>query len=260
METITRKSLLYRTGVEYGDFCVNHVEGCSHGCKYPCYAMMMKKRTGKIKDYEQWRTPKLVSNALDLLEKEIPKYRGKIRSVHLSFSSDPFMYGQEDVHNLTFEILKKLNGAKIPCTVLTKGVYPLELISKLNGFNEYGITLVSLNEDFRKEYEPYAAPLEERIAALKAVHDMGFKTWVSIEPYPTPNMVKQAVVPILEKVSFVNRIIFGRLNYNSLVSKFKYAKEFYNMQVSMVQSYCDRKSISYYIKKGTATEEGRTVL
>jgi DNA repair photolyase len=254
METITRKSLLYKTGVEYGDFCVNHVEGCSHGCKYPCYAMMMKKRTGKIKDYEQWRTPKLVSNTLDLLEKEIPKYRGRIRSVHLSFSSDPFMYGQEEVHNLTFEILKKLNGARIPCTVLTKGAYPLKLIGKLNGFNEYGITLVSLNEGFRKEYEPYAAPLEERIAALKAVHDMGFKTWVSVEPYPTPNMVKQAVVPILEKVGFVNRIIFGRLNYNSLVSKFKYAKEFYNMQVSMVQSYCDQKNINCYIKKGTATQ------
>jgi len=254
METITRKSLLYRTGVEYGDYCVNHVEGCSHGCKYPCYAMMMKKRTGKIKDYEQWTKPKLVSNALELLEKEIPKYRSKIRSVHLSFSSDPFMYGQPEVHNLTLEILKKLNSAQISCTVLTKGTYPLELIGKLNGFNEYGITVVSLNEGFRKEYEPHAAPLDERVAALRAIHDMGFKTWVSVEPYPTPNIVKQAVVPILEKVGFVDRIIFGRLNYNSMVSEFKHAKDFYNMQASMVQSYCDRKDIMCHIKNGTLTQ------
>ncbi len=215
--------------------------------------MMMKKRTGKITDYEQWRKPKLVSNALELLEKEIPKYRARIRSVHLSFSSDPFMYGQGEVHRLTTEILKKLNGVSIPCTVLTKGVYPLELISGLNGFNEYGITVVSLNEEFRKEYEPYAAPLEERIVALKALHTMGFKTWVSMEPYPTPNIIQQEIIPILEKVSFVKRIIFGRLNYNSMVSKFKLSKEFYNNQASTVQSYCDQKNITCYIKKGTST-------
>ena len=38
MQTIERKTLLYHSGVEYSDFCLNHVEGCSHGCKYPCYA------------------------------------------------------------------------------------------------------------------------------------------------------------------------------------------------------------------------------
>lgn len=38
METITRKTLLYKTGVEYGDYTMNHVFGCAHGCLYPCYA------------------------------------------------------------------------------------------------------------------------------------------------------------------------------------------------------------------------------
>lgn len=35
MKTITRKTLLYKTGVEYGDYTLNHVLGCSHGCKFP---------------------------------------------------------------------------------------------------------------------------------------------------------------------------------------------------------------------------------
>ncbi len=64
MESIERKSLLYKSKVEYADFCLNHVEGCSHGCKYPCYAYMMKKRCGIIKTYEDWCRPKIVSNAL----------------------------------------------------------------------------------------------------------------------------------------------------------------------------------------------------
>ena len=35
LQTITRKSLLYKTGVEYGNWTINHVEGCMHGCKFP---------------------------------------------------------------------------------------------------------------------------------------------------------------------------------------------------------------------------------
>ena len=53
MKTITRKSMLYQTGVEYGDYTMNHVQGCAHGCKYPCYAFLMKKRFGQIKTYEE---------------------------------------------------------------------------------------------------------------------------------------------------------------------------------------------------------------
>ena len=30
---IQRKTLLYKSEVEYADFCLNHIEGCSHGCK-----------------------------------------------------------------------------------------------------------------------------------------------------------------------------------------------------------------------------------
>ena len=52
MKTIKRKSLLYKSEVEYGNFCLNHVLGCSHGCLYPCYAFNMAKRYGKVKKHE----------------------------------------------------------------------------------------------------------------------------------------------------------------------------------------------------------------
>lgn len=81
MKTITRKSMLYKTGVEYGDYTMNHVHGCAHGCKYPCYAFLMKKRFGQVNDYESWLEPVLVSNTLELLDKEIPRLRDKIQSV-----------------------------------------------------------------------------------------------------------------------------------------------------------------------------------
>ena len=46
---ICRKTLLYKTGVEYGDYTINHIQGCSHGCLYPCYAFMMAKGLVELK-------------------------------------------------------------------------------------------------------------------------------------------------------------------------------------------------------------------
>ena len=97
LQTIKRKSLLYKSGVEYADYGLNHAEGCSHGCTYPCYAMMMKKRCGIINSYKEWTTPKIVSNALELLDKEIPKYKDDVKFVYLCFVTDPFMYGRKRI-------------------------------------------------------------------------------------------------------------------------------------------------------------------
>ena len=250
METIKRQSLLYKTGVEYGDYTINHVLGCAHGCNYPCYAMMMAKRFGKIKTYDEWCQPKLVENALEILDTEIPKLKDKIKSVHLCFTTDPFMYGYEDISNMSIEIIKKLNDNNIKCTVLTKGILP-EALATLSKENEYGITLVSLDDSFRAEMEPNAAPLAERIAALKKLNDFGCKTWVSIEPYPTPNIIEQKLLPILNSINFVDKIIFGRMHYNKKITEFKGHKQFFNDLANQVIDFCQKNNKDYHIKSGT---------
>ncbi len=252
MKKFERKSLLYKTGVEYGDYTINHVQGCAHGCKFPCYAMMMAKRFGKAKTYEEWCEPKLAENALEILDKEIPKLKDKIESVHLCFSTDPFMYGYDEVSQMSIAIIEKLNEAGIKCTALTKGILPMKL-AQLSPENEYGITLVSLNEEFRQEMEPNTAPYEERIAALRALHDAGCKTWVSIEPYPTPNFIEQDLNDILEVIGFCDKIIFGRLNYNKKVSEYKDHKDYFNKLAEQVIAYCETNGKQYHIKDGTIT-------
>ncbi|MGE5633427.1 MAG: hypothetical protein ACM3TR_20370 [Caulobacteraceae bacterium] len=123
----------------------------------------------------------------------------------------------------------------------------------LSSQNEYGITLISLNEDFRKEYEPYAAPYIERISSLYKLHKAGVKTWVSIEPYPTPNFVEQNFSEILNVISFVDKIIFGRLNYNLMVTKYPGYKDFFNELSNEVISFCRKNNKEYHIKEGTMT-------
>ena len=233
---LKRKTLLYKTGVEYGDYTINHVQGCAHGCKYPCYAFLMAKRFGKVKTYEQWIEPKIVSNALELLKNEIPKYKHKINSVHLCFTTDPFMYEYDEIGRLSIEIITELNAAGITCTTLTKGLLPIEL-ADLSMENQYGITLISLDEPFRENIEPNAAPLKERINSLYELHKRGCKTWVSIEPYPTPNIIEQDFDEILNSISFVDKIIFGRTNYNPEVTKHPNHKEFYNELSVQVEKF-----------------------
>lgn len=260
MKKIKRKSLLYKSGVEYADYCINHVEGCSHGCRFPCYAMMMKKRCGVIRDYKDWIKPKIVSNALELLDEEIPRLKHKIKNVHLCFTTDPFMYRQPEVADLTLKIIERLNRDNIRCTVLTKGIYPKELedATRYDKDNEYAITLISLDKDFKKRLEPGSAPYRKRIQSLKYLHDKGLHTWVSMEPYPTPNIVRQNLLEILESVSFIDKIIFGRLNYSVEVSKFDGYEAFYNNCTEQIISFCNKNGIDYHIKYGTKKHDDRS--
>jgi hypothetical protein len=66
-------------------------------------------------------------NALDLLDRELPRLREKIKSVHLCFSTDPFMNGYPEVGRMSLEIIGKINAAGIPVSVLSKGILPREL-------------------------------------------------------------------------------------------------------------------------------------
>ncbi|MDR1453949.1 MAG: radical SAM protein [Candidatus Margulisbacteria bacterium] len=250
MQTIERKSLLYQTEVEYGDFTINHVQNCSHGCKYPCYAMLMAKRFGKIKSYAEWLEPKLVANTLELLDKEIPKQKDKIKFVHLCFSTDPFMYKYPEICAMSYKIIEKLNQNGLRCTALTKGLLPSEL-TNLSKENEFGITLITIQDKYRKIYEPGAAPMANRIERLRKLHEAGIKTWVSIEPYPTPNIIEQDFNGILDAVSFVDKIIFGRLNYNPLVSQYKEYQDFFNDLSYRVINFCKRNGKKWHIKEGT---------
>ena len=249
-----RKSLIYKTGVEYGDYTLNHVQGCSHGCKYPCYAFMMAKRFGKVKTYEEWIEPQIVENTMEILLKELPRYRDKIETLHLCFTTDPFMYGREDISELSMSVLRAANAYGVKCSVLTKGILPQSLAA-LPQRNEYGITMVSLNDEFRQQYEPGASSLTERLNALRFLSDQGCNTWVSIEPYPTPNIIEQNLDDLLNALAFTDKIIFGRLHYNKVVSEYREYQKFYDECAERVIEFCTTRNIAYHIKTGTMSEQ-----
>jgi three-Cys-motif partner protein len=275
VKQIKKKTLLYKTKVEYGDWTINHIIGCMHGCRFPCYAMRMAQKFGWVKNYEDWRIPRITINAMELLGKEIPKYKSEIDFVHLCFMSDPFMYDIKEgnlipeVKELTLRIIEKLNKEGIRVTTLTKGFYPDEVLDKKRFLrtNEYGITLVSLDNEFKEKFEPFSAPYEKRIESLTKLAKAGLKTWVSIEPYPTPELDKTAdnIGTLLEKVKFVSKIIFGKLNYRRLnydggsSQVWENNHDFYRKKAQEIIDFCKKKDIEYHIKLGTPLSKKNTI-
>lgn len=75
MEAVERKQLLRKSKVEYltgrGVVTLNLAQGCSHGCKYPCYAYLMARRFGEVDGYEDWCEPKPVEGVLEQLSREL---------------------------------------------------------------------------------------------------------------------------------------------------------------------------------------------
>lgn len=259
MAEYTKNKLLYKSKVEYVDWTINHLKGCAHACVY-CYAYSQAKRYGQVQNEEEWRDFQIVSNALEILDKEIPKLKTKIGNepIHMCFTTDPFMYDYStgklfpEVKNLSLQIIKKLNLQGLRVETLTKGYYPLELLNGSYGKNNlYGITLTSLNEKYKEKWERYSAPYDLRIRNLRFLSLKKNYTWVSIEPYPTPNIVRQDLIDILESISFVDKIVFGKMNYVPKVNHYPHVKEFYEQCVQEVIDFCTKKNISYHIKEKT---------
>jgi DNA repair photolyase len=155
-----------------------------------------------------------------------------------------------------------LNKEGIKVTTLTKGFYPDEILdSRFLNTNEYGITLVSLSNNFKDKFEPFSAPYEKRVNSLKKIHEQGLKTWVSMEPYPTPNLDEDAsggIQNLLKKVEFVDKIVFGKLNYNLQVSRFTESEKFYSDAATTVIKFCEDNGIKYHIKFGTPYSKDST--
>lgn len=247
LEAIERKSLLYKSGL--GFHCINHILGCSHGCRYPCYAFLMARHHGRVRDDEEWRRPRIVGNALALLDRELARKRVLPTEVHLCLTTDPFMVGQPEIVAMSLAIVERLNRSGIPCSVLTKGRLPAELADRRRYpcDNTHGISLVSLDEGFRRKWEPGAAPYPERIEALRRLHEAGRSTRVHIEPYPTPGIVIQDVSEILAEVAFVDHIYFSGWNYNPRVPRDDAAEAFYRAQSRTVRRFCAGREIECQI-------------
>ena len=192
---------------EYSELACNLYRGCTHGCRY-CYAPACMRTTG-----EKWHAkaePR--KDILRLLEKDAQRLKGDTRSILFCFLSDPYQ-PLERTERLTRRALEIVSKHSLNNQVLTKGC--ADLILEDMGLmktarTQLGITLCFADDAARRDWEPNASTVEDRLTILKTAHKAGIFTWVSLEPVIDPD---QALAVIRMAHPYVNFWKVGKLNH-----------------------------------------------
>lgn len=204
---------------EYAEWAFNPFLGCTHGCLY-CYGPNALHRSRA--DYHQ---PKQREGILAKLERKANRMHRSMGSqlITMSFATDPYFdpdwpdpgTSTFDPHPITRASIEILQNAGHKVCILTKGGERSEADFDIlrDGLDEYATTLTFTPERTEQslQWEPGAAPPQERIDALRFASLMGYRTWVSLEPVIDP---QQTLALIASTFTFVDLYRIGKLNYH----------------------------------------------
>jgi DNA repair photolyase len=191
---------------EYASLASNPYRGCGHGCAY-CYVPQVVKMKREEFDAGAVARPDFLRN----LEKDAAKYQeaGYKGQVMLSFTTDPYHLGDTTLTRQTIECLQRY-GMGV-CTLTKGGTRSLRDLDLFRPSRDaFASTLTSLDDGFSMKWERAAALPGDRIEALKAFHDRGIFTWVSLEP----TLDCDASLEIVKRThEYVDLYKIGRVNY-----------------------------------------------
>jgi len=197
---------------EYAALALNPYRGCGHGCTY-CYVPLITKQPRQEFDAAAVLRPKFFEG----LRKDALKYRaaGITEQVMISFTSDPYHLGDTSPTILSLEILIE-HGLGF-CTLTKGGTRALrDLALFRQNRDAFACTLTTLKDDFSLKWERKAALPADRIKALRAFHEAGIFTWVSLEPTLDVDHSRDVV---LATHKFVDLYKVGRANYVPTIIK-----------------------------------------
>lgn len=232
----------------------NTCKTCSHMCSY-CYCPTVLK-VPKEKFHVKAELKNRTVQKVDMDLEKIKMREGfDPRTFYMSFISDPYMYGRPDIQDVTNIVLDRVRqfDNRIKIITLTKGFLSSKIHYPPIIPDWYGISLVSMDEKFRREYEPGAAKFNERLAGAREMAENGSKIWVSMEPYPTPNISDRNVQHTLELMDDlsdgkIEKLIFGRWNYDQR-TKGQENTDFYIETAKKVVAFCHDNDISVKVKE-----------
>jgi DNA repair photolyase len=179
-------------------------------------------------------------NFLNQLEREA-KRLDTTDKILLCFTTDP--YQPIDVElQMTRHVIEILKANGLNVQILTKGgSRALRDIDLLTDQDAFATTLTLLDDIHSRKWEPDAALPQDRIETIKAFHEAGIPTWVSLEPVLNPD----SALRLIEMTSsFVDLYKVGKLNYHVLANSIDWPKFARN-----VVDLLDSLGKPYYIKE-----------
>lgn len=174
---------------EYAKYAANFYTGCSNGCSY-CY--LKKGMTAKVLGGNMPRLKKCFRNEQhaisvymeELFDKttDLPKREIQEAGVFFTFTSDPCL---PETQTLNLAVALGTMYARVPVYILTKCVNWIDtpqgqdvLANPLaRDYMAVGFTLTG-----HDELEPGAATTADRQTAMRRLHEMGIRTFASLEP------------------------------------------------------------------------------
>lgn len=187
MKKFKGKALYQPSGkaAEYSPWAVNFYTGCSNDCEY-CYCKrgVMSKTWENKPHLKKCFDSELHAAVVFVGELKRNLEEARKSSILFSFTTDPML---PETKELTYICLIEAIRLGVPVKILTKRADWL-LSDKTKILKDryiqdnmeniaFGFTLTGCDEQ-----EPGASNNSQRIAAMKELHDKGFKTWASIEP------------------------------------------------------------------------------
>lgn len=161
-----------------GDLCINPYAGCGHGCLY-CYAYYMAKWTGH--EEEPW------GSFVDVrwTDRPIDLEKIKGRDIIIGTVTDPYQ-PVEERYRVTRYILEQLINSECSITVITKGkliTRDIDLFKKISKTSDF-MAMLSINGVDNKTWSSMenTSSIEDRVSALKKLHQSGIKTGVFVAP------------------------------------------------------------------------------
>lgn len=219
------KSILTATSLASIDYTINPYFGCQHGCVY-CFCHQLAKRFSTHKecwgDYVDVKT-----NAPEILEAELKKKK-PTGTVWLSSASDPYQPIEKE-YEITRKLLEILVDSKLKVDVLSRGHFLTRDIDVYEKFGKgrilVGATINTLNDWFRRDLEPFAAPIEKRIEQLDVLRNEGIPIYASFGPiFPEITDIKRIFELFKDlgiKYAFTEKLNLQGENWRSLKQLFE---------------------------------------
>ncbi|MBN1410978.1 MAG: radical SAM protein [Spirochaetales bacterium] len=211
IQEITVKSIITKSGLPDADYVINPYVGCANRCIY-CYARFMKRFSGHTEEWGSFVDVK--KNAPDLVPVNTSRYRDK--ALFLSSVTDPYCE-PERLHGVTRRLIERLIPLAPRLSVQTKSSLVVRDTDLFVQFAhcEVGMTVTSLDEAVRQEIEPSASTVEDRLSALKKLHEAGIRNYIFIGPI-LPNITDWKRI-IEATRGFVDCFMFENLNIKGTV-------------------------------------------
>ena len=221
---------------EYSYLACNLYRGCGHRCSY-CYAPSVLRLTRA-----EFCQPAVRPGVLEKLRLDCQEAaeRGEQRQILLCFTCDPYQELDER-QQLTRHAIDILHAYGQSVVTLTKGGrQALRDIDKFIDGDAFATSLTCCDDGNSQKWEPGAALPQDRIDVLKAFHDQGTPTWVSIEPVIHPAWSLELIE---RSAPWVDEFRIGKMNHHPLADGIDWA-DFGRRAVAL----CERLGANYMLK------------